>query len=128
MLNGAAGDGRAPDLPADVFALRGFNKSCRFTPAPFEAWMAVTRRVPHAVLWLMEDNAAGIANPRRHAATAGVAPERIRFAPRCDTPRYRARLVLAHDRGHLCLRRAHESRFRMHPAAAVTHSSRMTGR
>ena len=100
-----ANDSRAPDLPAtsraeeglpaDAFVLCCFNNFYKITPVVFDAWMAVMRRVPHAVLWLTEDNATGIANLRRHAAAAGVAPERIHFAPRCDPPRYLARLALA---------------------------------
>jgi predicted O-linked N-acetylglucosamine transferase (SPINDLY family) len=100
-----ANDGRAPSLPAltraaeglpeDALLLCCFNNFYKITPPVFAAWMEILRRVPRAVLWLTEDNATGIANLRRHAAEAGIAPARLRFASRCDPAHYMARLGLA---------------------------------
>jgi len=47
------------------------------------------------VLWLTEDNATGIANLRRQATAAGIAPDRLVFASRCDPQQYLARLGIA---------------------------------
>jgi len=100
-----ANDGRPPVLPAltraaeslpdDALLLCCFNNFYKITPPVFTAWMEILRRLPQAVLWLTEDNATGIANLRRHAAAAGVAPERLHFASRCDPAHYMARLGLA---------------------------------
>jgi predicted O-linked N-acetylglucosamine transferase (SPINDLY family) len=100
-----ANDGRPPGLPAltraseglpaDATVLCCFNNFYKITPPVFAAWMEILRRVPRAVLWLTEDNATGIANLRRHAAEAGVAPARLVFASRCDPAQYMARLGLA---------------------------------
>lgn len=100
-----ANDGRAPVLPAltraaeglpeDALLLCCFNNFYKITPPVFGAWMEILRRVPHAALWLTEDNAAGIANLRRHAAEAGIAADRLHFASRCDPAHYMARLGLA---------------------------------
>lgn len=100
-----ANDSRTPDLPAtsrteeglpaDTFLLCCFNNFYKITPAVFGAWTEILRRVPNAILWLTEDNPTGIANLRRHASEAGVAPDRLHFATRCDPARYLARLGLA---------------------------------
>ncbi len=82
-------------LPEDAFLLCCFNNFYKITPQVFAAWMAILRAAPHAVLWLTEDNATGIANLRREAARAGIAPERLIFASRCDPAHYLARLRLA---------------------------------
>ena len=82
-------------LPEGAFVLCCFNNFYKITPDVFGAWMAILRAAPRAVLWLTEDNATGIGNLRRHAAEAGVAPDRLVFASRCDPQRYLARMGLA---------------------------------
>lgn len=100
-----ANDATAPALPAVTRATEGlpddavllccFNNFYKITPEIFAAWMAVLRAAPCALLWLTEDNATGIANLRHQAMEAGVAPERLVFASRCDPQHYLARLRLA---------------------------------
>lgn len=100
-----ANDSRMPALPAvtrageglpeDAVVLCCFNNFYKITPEVFAAWMEILRRVPRAVLWLTDDNPTGMANLRARAAEAGVAPERIIFAARCEPARYLARLALA---------------------------------
>jgi len=82
-------------LPEDAFLLCCFNNFYKITPEVFAAWMAILRAAPHAVLWLTEDNATGIANLRREAEAAGIAADRLVFASRCDPLQYFARLGLA---------------------------------
>jgi predicted O-linked N-acetylglucosamine transferase (SPINDLY family) len=55
--------------------------------------MRILARVPGSVLWLQAG--AGEANLRRHAEAAGIAPQRLVFAPHIDTEAYVARLRLA---------------------------------
>ncbi len=85
----------AEGLPEDAVLLCCFNNFYKITPEVFAAWMTILRAAPRAALWLTEDNATGIANLRREAAAAGVAPERLIFASRCDPAHYLARLRLA---------------------------------
>lgn len=86
---------RTEGVPEDAFLLCCFNNFYKITPEVFAAWMAVLHAAPRAVLWLTEDNATGIANLRQHAAQAGIAPDRLAFASRCDPQRYLARMRLA---------------------------------
>ncbi len=86
-----AGEG----LPERGFVLTCFNNFYKITEPVFDAWMAILRRLPDAVLWLIEDNAAGCAALRRAAEARGIAAGRIVFAPRADPPHYLARLGLA---------------------------------
>jgi predicted O-linked N-acetylglucosamine transferase (SPINDLY family) len=100
-----ANDGHRPVLPAVSRASEGlpdqavafccFNNFYKITPEIFEAWTAILRAVPDGVLWLTEDNAAGIANLRAAAAGNGVGADRLIFASRCEPERYLARLGLA---------------------------------
>jgi protein O-GlcNAc transferase len=55
-------------------------------PEAFDAWCAVMRDVPHAVLWLKETNGQLHDNVQREAAARGVDPQRILFAPTVTMP------------------------------------------
>ncbi|MDO9710125.1 O-linked N-acetylglucosamine transferase, SPINDLY family protein [Paracraurococcus lichenis] len=100
-----ANDSRAPALPAltrreeglpeDAFVLCCFNNFYKITEDVFGAWLEILHRLPHAVLWLAEDNATGEETLRRHAAARGIAPDRLIVAPRAEPARYLARLGLA---------------------------------
>ncbi len=100
-----ANDSRAPDLPPvsraaeglpqDAFVLGCFNNLYKITPAVFDAWMAILRRLDHAVLWLTADDPTGRANLLREAAARGVPADRLIVAGRADPARYMARLALA---------------------------------
>ena len=43
-------------LPEDAFVLCAFNHTYKIGPEAFDAWCAVLRAVPQAVLWLKETN------------------------------------------------------------------------
>ena len=85
----------AEGLPAGAFVLACFNNFYKITPEVFGAWMRILHGLPEALLWLTDDNPAGIANLRREAAAAGIAPDRLVFASRCDPQHYLARLGAA---------------------------------
>jgi predicted O-linked N-acetylglucosamine transferase (SPINDLY family) len=82
-------------LPDDAFVLACFNNFYKITPQVFAAWMRILHGLPKALLWLTDDNATGVANLRAAAQAAGIAPDRIIFASRCDPQRYLARLGCA---------------------------------
>jgi protein O-GlcNAc transferase len=80
-------------LPVHAFVFCNFNQHVKITPEVFEVWMRILRATQSSVLWLVDG--AGRENLRRHAAAAGVAPERLIFAPRVPRAQYLARSRLA---------------------------------
>lgn len=100
-----ANDARMPALPAisrateglpdDAFVLCCFNNFYKITEPLFDAWTEILRRLPHAVLWLAEDNAAGEAALRTRLAAGGVDPARLILGARAEPAHYLARFALA---------------------------------
>lgn len=82
-------------LPENAFVYCAFNNNFKFTEDVFRAWMRVLHAVPGSVLWLLADNPWAQENMCRAAEAAGVARERLIFAPRVAPPDYLARLQLA---------------------------------
>jgi predicted O-linked N-acetylglucosamine transferase (SPINDLY family) len=82
-------------LPEDAFVYCAFNNNFKFTEDVFRAWMRVLHAVPGSVLWLLADNPWAQENMCRAAEAAGVARERLIFAPRVAPPDYLARLQVA---------------------------------
>lgn len=80
-------------LPAAAFVFCDFNQHAKITPAVFAAWMRILHRVAGSVLWLLDG--PGRANLAAHARAAGIAPERLVFAPRLPRAEHLARLQLA---------------------------------
>jgi len=71
----------AHGLPQDAFVLCCFNQSFKITRTTFDLWLRVLRARPRAMLWLLEDNPTATAVLQESARAAGVAPERLAFAP-----------------------------------------------
>jgi len=69
-------------LPEDGFVFCSFNSHYKITPTIFDLWMRLLASLPSAVLWLGEPSAVAVRNLRSEAATRGVRPERLIFAPR----------------------------------------------
>ncbi len=82
-------------LPDDAFVMCAFNHTYKILPQAFDAWCAVLREVPHALLWLRETNAQLHDNVLQEAAARGVEPHRIVFAPTVLYEDHFARLALA---------------------------------
>ena len=78
-------------LPAQGFVLCCFNDAYKIVPEVFDAWMRLLSQVPDSVLWLSPGRAVAMANLRREAATRGVDPARLVFAPRVPLPQHLAR-------------------------------------
>jgi predicted O-linked N-acetylglucosamine transferase (SPINDLY family) len=79
-------------LPPSGFVFCCFNNSYKITPATFDSWMRILRRVEGSVLWLLEDNASVAKNLRREALRRNVHAERLVFAKRVPMPEHLARL------------------------------------
>ena len=68
-------------LPDEGFVFCCFNQCYKIAAPVFDVWMRLLARVPGSVLWLSDMNDLAQDNLRRVAATRGIAPERIVFAP-----------------------------------------------
>ena len=73
-------------LPDEGLVLSCFNNSYKLTPRIFDVWMRLLRAAPGSVLWLLAANALVEANLRGEAATRGVDPGRLVFAPIVPPP------------------------------------------
>jgi predicted O-linked N-acetylglucosamine transferase (SPINDLY family) len=82
-------------LPEDATVFCSFNGTQKITPFVFARWMAILRGAPGSVLWLLKSCDEVEARLRGQAAAAGVAPERIVFAPIMGNRAHLARYALA---------------------------------
>lgn len=82
-------------LPTTGFVFASFNQPYKITPELFEIWLKLLREEPGSILWLLGGLPQATANLTAHAARAGIAPERLIFAPPLPGPAHRARLALA---------------------------------
>jgi protein O-GlcNAc transferase len=82
-------------LPDSGLVFCCFNQTFKITPDIFAAWMRILQAVPDSVLWLVDDNRWSTANLRAAAATAGIAPDRLVFAPRLPLAQHLARYKVA---------------------------------
>ncbi len=82
-------------LPADAVVYCSFNGTQKITPYVFARWMEVLRRVPTGILWLLKGSDEAETNLRARAAEAGIAPERLVFAPHLGNLEHLARYPAA---------------------------------
>lgn len=82
-------------LPAQGVVFCSFNQSYKIDRVTFETWMEVLRAVAGSVVWLLDPGTVAARNLRQAAQAAGVAPERVVFAPKLPAPLHLARLALA---------------------------------
>lgn len=85
----------AEGLPEQGFVFCCLNGTQKITPQIFGAWMKILAAAEGSVLWLLDSSAETNARLRHMAAAAGVAPERICFAPKRPNPQHLARYALA---------------------------------
>jgi protein O-GlcNAc transferase len=80
-------------LPKDAFVFCCFNNVFKITPATFDSWMRILKKVENSVLWLAQTNSVAMDNLRLEAIRRGVQAERLIFAKRIDSlAEHRARL------------------------------------
>ncbi|MFG1392366.1 O-linked N-acetylglucosamine transferase, SPINDLY family protein [Xanthobacter agilis] len=82
-------------LPEGGFVFACFNGSQKIGEATFAQWMKILAATPGTLLWILTANDAVDQRLRDAAAKAGVAPERLVFAPKAPNPRHLARIALA---------------------------------
>jgi predicted O-linked N-acetylglucosamine transferase (SPINDLY family) len=82
-------------LPEQGFVFCCFNNAYKILPEIFAIWMRLLQTLPGSVLWLLETNPEAKANLQREAAHAGVAAQRLIFAPRVAVGAHVARNAAA---------------------------------
>ena len=82
-------------LPDDKIVFAAFNQCYKIDRGSFAVWMQILKEVPDAVLWILGQGQAAIANLQRSAQLAGIACERLLFAPFVQPHDHLARLQLA---------------------------------
>jgi predicted O-linked N-acetylglucosamine transferase (SPINDLY family) len=82
-------------LPERGFVFCSFNNHYKITPRLFDIWMSLLRQVDKSVLWLLDGTATMRRNLWREAATRGIDPQRLVFAPRIAIGDHLARHRLA---------------------------------
>jgi predicted O-linked N-acetylglucosamine transferase (SPINDLY family) len=82
-------------LPQNGFVFCCFNQAYKILPGMFAVWMRLLQSVPGSVLWLMENNHWATGNLRREAASRGIDPARLVFAPKVTPEQYLGRLRAA---------------------------------
>lgn len=82
-------------LPEDAVVYCCFNGVHKITRFTFDRWLAILARVPSSVLWLLEGSEATDERLRSYAASRGIAPERLVFAPKRANAAHLARYPLA---------------------------------
>ena len=82
-------------LPESGLVFCCFNQTFKITPDVFAAWMRILQAAPGSVLWLVDDNRWATTKLRAAAAAAGIAAERLVFAPRQPLAQHLARYKVA---------------------------------
>ena len=82
-------------LPADAFVMASFGNTYKITPAMFETWIRLLKRLPDAVLWLIDDNEASTQALTERAQAQGINSDRLIFSPRTIHKEFCGRLQLA---------------------------------
>jgi predicted O-linked N-acetylglucosamine transferase (SPINDLY family) len=82
-------------LPEDGIVFCCFNAAYKIRADTFAAWMRILARVPGSVLWLLRSNDGAVARLQETARRAGIAAERLRFAPPVPYEAHSARIAAA---------------------------------
>lgn len=83
-------------LPEHALVFCSFNQTYKLTPQTFARWCSLIKEVSDSVLWMLEPKEEG-AKPNLLAqwTRAGLAEERLIFAPRVGLEQHEQRIVLA---------------------------------
>jgi predicted O-linked N-acetylglucosamine transferase (SPINDLY family) len=78
-------------LPTIGFVFCCFNNNYKITPAIFNSWIRILKKVSGSVLWLFEDNQKAAQNLRTEASELGIEAGRLIFAKRIPLAEHLAR-------------------------------------
>ena len=79
----------------DVFLMAAFGNVYKITPEMFQCWARLLKRIPSALLWLIDDNPDTTRNLKQSAMKAGLRADQILFTPRTGHAEFCSRLGLA---------------------------------
>jgi predicted O-linked N-acetylglucosamine transferase (SPINDLY family) len=82
-------------LPEDAFVMAAFGNVYKITPDMFCSWANILKRLPEAILWLIDDNATTTRNLQAHAVSHGLDLARLKFTPRAAHAEFLAKIKLA---------------------------------
>jgi predicted O-linked N-acetylglucosamine transferase (SPINDLY family) len=88
-------DRAAYGLADDAFVFCSFNRAFKITPDIYDCWLRLLQAVDRSVLWLLEAEEAAVAVLTERAASRGIDPARIVFAPMVPLPEHLGRLAQA---------------------------------
>lgn len=92
---GAATTRAEHGLADDAIVACSFNQTWKLTPEIWAVWLRLLKNHRRLALWLIDDNRWATQNLRQHVRDAGIASDRLIFAPRMAHPEHLARLALA---------------------------------
>lgn len=82
-------------LPENAFVYACFNGMQKITSEGFARWTTILAATPASVLWLLSGDESAHERLREEARKAGIAPDRLIFAPKASNPAHLARIALA---------------------------------
>jgi len=82
-------------LPDDAFVMAAFGNVYKINQTILNAWFEILKRIPHSVLWLMNDNPTTTAMLTHQAKLNGIHSDKIIFTDRASHAEYRAKLTVA---------------------------------
>ena len=82
-------------LPQTGFIFCCFNQNVKITPAIFNLWMKILKKVDGSILWLLEEDIVANNNLKKEAINKGVSSDRIIFSKKIDTKEHLSRISIA---------------------------------
>ena len=79
------------NLPENAFVFCCFNQTFKITAEIFSVWIRILKQAPNSVLWLLDCNPWAKSNLQTAAEKAGIASNRLIFAPRVTIAEHLAR-------------------------------------
>ncbi|MCO6186180.1 hypothetical protein [Rhizobium sp. L1K21] len=83
------------NLPEDKIVIAAFSVPQKITPETMNLWLAILKKVPNSVLWMMSFSELAEQNIIRHALMQGIMPDRLIFAEKVSNHDHIARLQAA---------------------------------
>jgi len=85
----------AHGLPEEAIVFCSFNGAFKLTPEVFDCWLRLLQAVDRSVLWLLRPEDIAVRALVAKAASRGIDPARLVFAPMVEPPEHLARIARA---------------------------------
>jgi protein O-GlcNAc transferase len=82
-------------LPEEAIVFCSFNGAFKLTPEVFDCWLRLLQAVDHSVFWLLQPEDMALRALVAKAASRGIDPARLVFAPMVEPPEHLARIARA---------------------------------